>query len=292
MAMHDQLRAESTTPTFHREVLPSASPHVALALVEIPGPAHVVEAAPYHRISFNIGPSYTADVAGDGLDAHFTMKRHALMIIPADAAFTHRAGTKPPAGRRTRPGRLATFRLSRELVADCAMALRLPPEQGTWRHQVVPADEVLRLLAQALLADLQAGHPDGAEASEHLAAALVQRLLSRQCEAARTAADWLERVRAHVEERLAGPLSLEDLAAVAGMSLFHFCRMFREHLQVTPHRYILAQRMAHARRLLWAHRERSVLEIALACGFQSPSHFAAQFKKHTGKTPLQWQRSP
>lgn len=48
-----------------REVLPSASPHVARALVHVPGPAHVVEPAPYHRISYNIGPAYATEASGD-----------------------------------------------------------------------------------------------------------------------------------------------------------------------------------------------------------------------------------
>ena len=49
-------------PTIQREVLPSASRHVVMAVVHVPGPMHEIEPAPYLRISFNIGPSYSFDV--------------------------------------------------------------------------------------------------------------------------------------------------------------------------------------------------------------------------------------
>jgi AraC-like DNA-binding protein len=53
--------------------------------------------------------------------------------------------------------------------------------------------------------------------------------------------------------------------------------------------------MAQAKKLLWSrgagNAPASVVDIALACGFGSSSHFAAQFKRYTGQTPLQWQRN-
>lgn len=284
-------------PTIQREVLPSASQEVSLALVHVPGPAHEIESAPYLRVCFNLGPSYSIDVSGRDLHGSFACKHHSLLIIPPDAEMMHRANTPRPVGRTYKPARLATFRISRKLYADAALSLGLPHEHAQLRHQVVASDEVLRLLAQSLFADLRDNSPDGAQATERLAMALVTRLLLReQVRAAGTARPGLEQVRAYIDQHLHTPLTLDELAQVAGMSQFHFCRVFRDNAGITPHQYILARRMDQARRLLWANRtvegaSQSMLEIAFACGFSSPSHFAAQFKRHSGQTPLQWQRT-
>lgn len=291
----------SARPTIHREVLPSASRHVSLALVRIPGPVHEIEPEPFLRVSFNVGPSYSFDASGPGTHASFAMRHHALMIIPPDTSVAHSAATPRPAGRALKPARLATFRISAALLADSAIALGLPPERVRLRHQVVPGDEVLRLLSQALYADLREGHPDGPRATERLAMALVTRLLLREQEqVAGPAQGGLDKARAHIDahigEHPGSALRLEDLAAVAGMSLFHFCRVFREATGVTPHQYIVDRRMELACRLLWSARLAAgggptMLDIAQACGFSSQSHFAAQFRRHTGQTPRQWQRS-
>ena len=282
--------------SIHREVLPSASRHVSLSLALIPGPAYEIEPEPFLRVSFNVGPSYSFDASGPGTHATFAMRHHALMIIPPDTCVAHSTATPRPAGRALKPARLATFRISAALLADSAIALGLPPERARLRHQVVPGDEVLRLLSQALYADLREGHPDGPRATERLAMALVTRLLLReQDHAAGPAPGGLDKARAHIDAHLGSALRLEDLAAVAGMSLFHFCRVFREATGATPHQYIVGRRMELACRLLWSARLAagggpSMLDIAQACGFSSQSHFAAQFRRHTGQTPRQWQR--
>lgn len=275
-----------------REVLPSASRHVALALVHVSGPVHTVEAQPYYRISLNIGPTYSARAPGEGCKEPMTFTRHSLMIIPPDFSFTQHGDPPPRSGKRLRPGRLASFRISRELFSESAMSLGPGYRQARLDHQIVATDEALRLLSQALLGDLRAGNPDGPLATEAVARALLSRLLLRQKkQMADAGTPPMEKVLAHIEAHLQGALTLEQLADVAGMSLFHFCRVFRDSLGVTPHQYILARRMAQAKRVLWSQSGMSMLEIALACGFGSSSHFAAQFKRHTGQTPLQWQRS-
>jgi hypothetical protein len=215
---------------------------VSLALVVIPGPVYEIEPEPYLRISFQRGPSYSFDASGPGTHASFAMRHHALMVIPPGTTVAHSTATPRPTGRALKPARLATFRISGDLLADSAIALGLPPERAQLRHQVVPGDEVLRLLSQALYADLREGHPDGARATERLAMALVTRLLLReQGRTAGPAKSGLDKARAHIDAHLGDSLSLEDLAAVAGMSLFHFCRVFRESIGVTPHQYIVGR---------------------------------------------------
>ena len=297
MSSESRLPTPLPRPTIQREVIPSASDQVCLALVQVPGPVHDIEAAPYLRVSFNLGPSYSFEAIGSNCHGTFACKHHSLLIIPPDTELTHCATTPKPVGRSYKPARLATFRISRKLLVDSAMELRLPPERAELRHQVIASDDVLRMLAQSLFADLRAASPDGARATERLTMALVTRLLLREQRLlTNTTRPGMEQVRTFIDKNSHEALALEDLARIVGMSQFHFCRVFRNHVGTTPHQYILGRRMDQAKRLLWANGDVSgisisMLEIALACDFNSPSHFAAQFKRHTGSTPLQWQRS-
>jgi AraC-like DNA-binding protein len=284
---------DRSSPSIVREVVASPSRHVQLALVHVPGPTHEIEPQPYLRLTLNIGPNYLIDAEGPQGRQAFRLRRNALLVIPPDTTVVHHAGLPKPAGRPYVPVRLATFRISRGLMADCAIKLGMPPHKAQLEHQVLQPDDVLRSLCHALLADLRSGCADGAATAEGIAAALVERVLVRQLRSGPNAmSDAMERVRGHVEEHLNAPLSLEDLASVAGLSVFHFCRVFRDRLAVTPHQYILTRRLERAKQLLWERSGASILDVALACGFASPSHFAAQFKRHTGQTPLQWTRSP
>jgi AraC-like DNA-binding protein len=280
-----------------REVLPSPSRHVQVALVHVPGPSHDIEAQPYLRISFNIGPSFAIDAEGPRGLQQFTCKRHSLLIIPPDLALTHRAGLPRPAGKPYARVELATFRISRELLADCVLRLGLPPKSARIEHQAIASDEVLRLLAMALYAQLRDGCVDGPHLVEQTASALVTCILKRQARTGPAAlAAAMARVQAHVEANLHRSMDLDELANVAGMSRFHFCRVFRAAQGAAPHQYILAQRIETAKRLLWSPADGmsgtpAILEVALACGFASASHFSSQFKRHVGKTPVEWQRS-
>jgi AraC family transcriptional regulator len=245
------------------------------------------------RVAFNVGPAYHFETRTDtGASRSLVCRRHALVVVPPGQAVLHR----PLPGRTPADAELAVMRLPTSLLAQSAMALGLQFRDAQLDHQVVATDELLRLHVQALLTDLRDDRPDGAAATERTAAALAMRLLARNASRKAPAAmGAMDRVQAFINANLSSELALERLAAIAGMSLFHFCRVFRDHAGVTPHQYIVARRLDHAKSLLWANRgspeeAMSVLEVARACGFNSPSHFAAQFKRHTGKTPMQWQR--
>ena len=81
-------------------------------------------------------------------------------------------------------------------------------------------------------------------------------------------------------------VALTELAQQAGLSEFHFARMFRQSLNMAPHQYVMQQRMAKAQNLI-CHSALPLTEIALACGFSSPSHFSHRVKAATGLTPSQ-----
>ncbi|MCH4868982.1 AraC family transcriptional regulator [Pseudomonas sp. TMW22089] len=87
-----------------------------------------------------------------------------------------------------------------------------------------------------------------------------------------------------IEQQLAEPLNIGQLAAHCALSPYHFARMFRQSFGVPPHQYLLARRLARARDLLRNSAMR-LGDIALACGFASASHFANRFKQTLGGTP-------
>ncbi|HSC84703.1 MAG TPA: AraC family transcriptional regulator [Pseudomonas sp.] len=88
----------------------------------------------------------------------------------------------------------------------------------------------------------------------------------------------------YIEQHLAEPLPLGELARLAALSEYHFVRMFRHSFGLPPHRYVLQRRLLRARELL-LHSHLPLGEIALACGFASASHFSNRFREAFGGAP-------
>jgi AraC family transcriptional regulator len=115
-----------------------------------------------------------------------------------------------------------------------------------------------------------------------------------------TAANWQNRARTptidprrlrrvfdFIEARIDAEISLDDLAAEACLSPFHFSRMFREATGLSPHRYVTQRRVEAAREKLVLNHS-SLVEIALDTGFGSQANFIRVFRKATGMTPGQY----
>lgn len=90
----------------------------------------------------------------------------------------------------------------------------------------------------------------------------------------------------YIHEHLNQNLKLVEIAAIAQTSPYHFLRLFKQKIGVTPHQYILQQRIERAKILL-QHRELSLAEIAFHCGFCDQSHLTRSFKRIVGVTPKQ-----
>jgi AraC family transcriptional regulator len=104
-------------------------------------------------------------------------------------------------------------------------------------------------------------------------------------------AQWrLRRVTDYMLMHLDRPVGLDELAAQAQLSRYHFCTAFRIATGRTPHVWLTEQRMARARRLL-ADPTLSVSEIALAVGYATPSAFATSFRRMVGMTPSDYRRA-
>jgi AraC-like DNA-binding protein len=100
----------------------------------------------------------------------------------------------------------------------------------------------------------------------------------------------LRRVMAYVDARLGGPISLDDLAGVAGVSRFHFHRQFRKTVGVTPREYVLRARIERAKGLL-TESDLTVGEVSGAVGFADQSHFSNIFRRITAMTPRGFRNS-
>ncbi|WEF23415.1 GlxA family transcriptional regulator [Paracoccus sp. S3-43] len=94
----------------------------------------------------------------------------------------------------------------------------------------------------------------------------------------------LAAVIARMEGNLEDPISPAQLAADAGMSTRQLERLFRRYLNRSPKRYYMETRLARARNLLM-QTDMSIIEVALASGFSSPSHFSKCYRALYGGTP-------
>jgi len=91
-------------------------------------------------------------------------------------------------------------------------------------------------------------------------------------------------------ENMHRDISLDQIASVAGLSTFHFARLFRKMTRQTPHQYRLDQRIRKAKQLL---KETScqVADIGAVVGFSGSAHFTYSFRSREGLTPSAWRRS-
>ncbi len=159
-------------------------------------------------------------------------------------------------------------------------------------------DPVIAQVALGLVEAVKTGAPNlyAASAAQFLAAHLISTHSWWRSDATdarslgtlpgRRVAQVLEYMQAHYME----PLSLDQLAALACVSPFHFVQLFKKSVGVTPHRYLIKIRMDAAADMLTG-TDSSVLEVAQACGYQNAAHFSAAFQKHFVQSPSAYRRN-
>ncbi len=86
------------------------------------------------------------------------------------------------------------------------------------------------------------------------------------------------------------PIELEDAAGQAGVSPFHFLRLFSSVLGVTPHQYLVRSRLRHAARLL-ADDARAITDVAYDVGFGDLSNFVRTFHRAAGVSPRDFRKA-
>ena len=157
------------------------------------------------------------------------------------------------------------------------------------------ADPVLLALVRTTLRAAQQGAGQGLLATE-LGLAMSDRLRQSQGhrEGVRPAAGGLplhkiRRVVDHIEDALAEDLTLAGLAALVGLSPWHFARSFRASTGQSPHQYVLTTRLRRARDLL-GRTGMTIADIAAGCGFADHAHLTRCFVRAHGQTPSAFRR--
>jgi len=97
----------------------------------------------------------------------------------------------------------------------------------------------------------------------------------------------LKRAVDYIESHLAGPLSLADLASATGLTRMHFAAEFRAATGLRPHEYLLRRRIERSQEMLVA-TNMSLVNVALAVGFQTQSHYSSVFRRFVGQPPRAW----
>ena len=143
----------------------------------------------------------------------------------------------------------------------------------TLRHWEPAARTYLDQLGSMVAAQLVRGHVTGGR-SVPVADAPAAGLGDRQ----------LAEVRAVMEERLAQPVSLAELASISGLSVSQFSRQFKARTGVAPHRFLLKLRVDQACRLLSTGRT-PIAEVAVVCGFSHQEHLTRVMRAQLDTTP-------
>ena len=115
--------------------------------------------------------------------------------------------------------------------------------------------------------------------------------MSETAAASRQAGDPLDRAMRHIEAHRLELLTLEALAAVAGLSAYHFAREFAARFGVSPMAYARARRMAAAAELLSGEAPPALIDLAFDCGFESQEGFTRAFKRAYGVSPGRFRRA-
>ena len=200
-------------------------------------------------------------------------------------------GTRLAAAIRS-PGEALHLFVPTRMLAELGESMDRPGLE--LRKTIFAIDSSVGFLAQAIADNLLNAENPSRLYVDSLCTAAVAKLISRfsNCETptyvSHGLSAWrLKKVREFIDAHLEQHVSLSDLANAAGLSQMHFASQFRKACGTRPHEYLLQQRIERAKDLLLNTRS-SLLEIALAVGFETHSHFTNTFKRFTGAAPAEW----
>ncbi|WP_245500733.1 AraC family transcriptional regulator [Rhizobium sp. BK251] len=154
---------------------------------------------------------------------------------------------------------------------------RLDPLLAQFAHQMVMNEQAPRSLYR--------------ETMELAIAAHLAHLLAPSYPIPARAGDRrLRRAIAYIHDNISADLSLDEMAAEAAISRFHFIRAFTKAFGKSPLQYVIHERMKLARVLLTT-TDAPVAVVAARVGYEDPSRFGRHFRRHTGLTPAAFRQS-
>jgi AraC family transcriptional regulator len=250
----------------------------------IAGDGFEVDGLRSHTLAINVGRPFVLEARIDGRRSDGAMPERAMKIVAAGPRSVWRWNGGAP---------IDMLHVSIDDVVLRTFAAELglaQPELGT---RVGFEDPVL--LRSALALEGALGEPATRSlAADGLRIDLITRLLDAHSSLPRGAAGRLPRTRLgtrtlrlldeYVHAHLDSDIHIGDLAALAGMSRFHFARVFRASVGQPPHRYVLERRLARARELIRSS-DAPLRDVAAMTGFADQSHLTRSFKRSFGITP-------
>jgi AraC family transcriptional regulator len=198
--------------------------------------------------------------------------------------------------RWNRPSRRVVLSIDESYILRAAHELGKRTHLNFENHWIFE-DRQLQFLVSEMQREMETGWETGSLYGDHLGMSLAIVLIQKySSDAVSTpiakggmSRVRLQRVLDYIAANSHRDLSLDDLAQIADMSRFHFARLFRLGMGITPHRYLMDQRLQQAKVLL-RFDTRSVSEIAAETGFANAGHFARAFRRYVGVSPSEWKR--
>jgi AraC family transcriptional regulator len=164
---------------------------------------------------------------------------------------------------------------------------------------VISNDAQMIEMLSAMLAEASAGSPAGALFSQSISIAFLTHILDRYdcARAARRLQGRLsprqDKIILHyVREHIGCDMTITELASVLRLSPAYFCKAFSKSHGVTPHRFILNQRIDIAMERLRQPSPPAFADLASSLGFADRMHFSQVFRKIVGRSPSEFRSSP
>lgn len=187
-----------------------------------------------------------------------------------------------------------TVDFSRNYLSQMALEMNLSA-RIEMRETVSKKDILIQHLGLAFLAEAEKKETASRLYSESIAHTLMFHLIKNYSSAnfqeknlsGGLSGNKLRRVTDFINDNLEQDLTLSEIAAVAGLSHFHFARAFRKTMGITPQQYITNRRIEKAKELL-AKSNLPIVEVGFQTGFKNQSHFTSLFRKFTSLTPKIW----
>jgi AraC family transcriptional regulator len=210
-------------------------------------------------------------------------QRGSVAIIPADVVT--RAATEKPC-------EFMLLLLDPAFFTQVAQEWVNPDRTQLIPHFAVQQDSLIHELCLALKNELESDGVGGRLYVDSVAMVLAVHLLRNYTTTAPQIRHYdgglspyrLQKVLDYIHDHLTTDLSLDAIAQHLGMSRYYFVRLFKQSMGMTPHQYVLQQRIEVAKQLL-KHRGLTLSEIALRCGFADQNHLGKQFRKLVGVLP-------
>jgi AraC family transcriptional regulator len=249
--------------------------------LEVPGLRNTI-------ISIHVGPSALIACRRGGSNFRGTAVHGDIDIIPSRTPSLWELKEKDTA---------LVLSLAPELLDIVAEDLDFDPSRIEIRNRFQVRDIQLENIGWALKAEMECGYPCGRLYRDSLALSVAARLVHIHSSVSvepehtppRMSGRKLKEALSYIEDNLSRDISLQDIAAVTGLSVSHFKNLFREAVGLPAHQYLIRRRVERAKSLL-SEGKLSISQIALEAGFAHQSHLAHHMRRLLGVSPKKLQQ--